>query len=604
MGGTLPVLVKCLSERIDEVGKNVAILYFINSLGAVIGSVVTGFYLLDKFGLTITTYLGASLDFIVGIVFLVIATKAKTWESKTEKAEKSTKEIKPFILSPNQQITVLLIAGVSGLCAMMYEVSWLRLLIPILGSTTYSFTIILTVFISGISLGSLIVYYILPRGENPFLTLGLCQVGIVVSIFLSLPFYEKLPFYIWHSIGIDSPEIGGYENYLRIQYLYVFLLMIVPTIFMGMSLPLASKMIVKSVGKSGESVGNVFSLNTIGTVVGSLLAGLVLIPLIGIKHTVDFAITLNLILATIVVFGKNGLTKVGKIVLIAVLLCSALFYITEVRIERWANSIMLSDIPRFINREKAPENFNDFLKYTARTKERVLFYKEGIGGTVVVGKSGEEVYLFTNGKADANSVGDLQTQSSLGHTPILLHPSPDTVLVIGFGTGHTIGSVMTHPEVKFAQVAEISPEVIEASVHFEHVNETPLQDDRLQLIKDDGVSALRLSPYHYDVIISQPSNPWSAGVGNLYTTDFYKDCKKKLRPGGIVAQWFSLYEMDDKSLKLLIRTVLDQFEFATVWDLGSENILLVCSETPFDYNLNSMKIKYQQVSKYLSKKNV
>jgi spermidine synthase len=604
MGGTLPVLVKCLSERIEEVGKNVAILYFINSLGAVLGSVLAGFYLLGKFGLTVTTYVGASMDFVVGVIFLVIAVKYTIPKSENQKKNNVRKNNEPYTLSSRQFNVVLLITGVSGLCAMMYEVAWLRLLIPILSSTTYSFTIILTAFITGITIGSLIIYYLLPKIKNPYLFLGLCQAGIVISIFLSLPFYEKLPYYIWNTIGINNEEIGGYENYLNIQFLYVFLLMIVPTIFMGMSLPVASKIAVKDVNESGKSVGNVFAVNTMGTVIGSLMAGMFFIPLVGIKHTIDIAILLNLTLACIVIFGTLGLNKIGRVVFGVILLGTLFFYISEVKQERWASSIMLSEIPRQVNRDKAPKTFKKFLKETSRTNTGLLYYKEGISGTIVVGKTGEDVFLFTNGKGDANSVSDLQTQSSLGHTPILLHPSPDSVLVIGFGAGHTIGSVMTHTDIKFAQVAEISPEVVEASVHFEHVNEKPLQDKRLQLIKDDGVSALRLSSYNYDVIISQPSNPWSAGVGNLFTKEFYRDCKLKLRPGGYVAQWFSLYEMDDKSLKLIIRTVLDQFEHVSVWGIGSNDILLICSETPFQFNLNKMEARYQKVQKYLSKENV
>ncbi|MFT6716848.1 MAG: spermidine synthase [Saprospiraceae bacterium] len=603
MGGTLPVLVKCLSERIEEVGKNVAVLYFINSLGAVIGSVLAGFYFLDRFGLTITTYLGATMDFVVGIVFLVIALKLNHNSDEKPIKQQARKNQDVFSISKRQHQIVLLIAGVSGLCAMMYEVAWLRLLIPILSSTTYSFTIILTAFITGITLGSLLVYYLLPKIKNAYLFLGLCQAGIVISILLSLPFYEKLPYYIWHAVGINN-EIGGYGNYLKVQFLYVFLLMVVPTIFMGMSLPVASKLVVTDVNNSGKSVGNVFAINTVGTVIGSLTAGMILIPLVGIKHTVDIAIVLNCALACIVIFGKLGLKLFGRIIFVCLLASSLGYYIGHVKQERWANSIMLSEIPRKINRKKAPRNFRKFLEKTERDKTELLYYKEGISGTIVVGKKSGEVFLFTNGKGDANSVGDLQTQSSLGHTPILLHPSPDTVLVIGFGAGHTIGSVMTHPDIKFAQVAEISPEVIDASVHFEHVNERPLDDERLQLIKDDGVSALRLSPYKYDVIISQPSNPWSAGVGNLFTKEFFKDCKSKLRPGGYVAQWFSLYEMDDKSLKLIMRTVLDQFEYVSVWGIGTSDILLICSETPFHFDLPKMEERYKKVQKHLGKENV
>jgi spermidine synthase len=222
----------------------------------------------------------------------------------------------------------------------------------------------------------------------------------------------------------------------------------------------------------------------------------------------------------------------------------------------------------------------------------------------VVAKNKEEIYLFTNGKGDANSVHDRKTQVSLGQTPVILHPSPDSVFVIGYGAGTTIGNVLTHPKVKYAEVAEISPEVIEGSVHFNEINEKPLSRKNLKVIKDDGVSALRLSNKKFDVIISQPSNPWSAGVGNLFTDEFFSDCKKKLRPGGYVAQWFSLYEMDDKCLKLILRTAFNQFDHVSLWHIGPEDILMVCSEQEFNFDLSKIEKSYDLVSDKLKKINI
>ena len=187
---------------------------------------------------------------------------------------------------------------------------------------------------------------------------------------------------------------------------------------------------------------------------------------------------------------------------------------------------------------------------------------------------------------------------------MILHPKPDSVFVIGFGAGHTIGGVMKHPEIDFAQVAEISPEVIEASRFFEHVNEKPLNDKKLKVIEDDGLAALRLSPYKYDVIISQPSNMWSAGVGNLFTKEFFADCRSKLKPGGYVAQWFALYEMDERSLQLIIRTAYSEFEHLSLWHLGTNDILMLCSETPFDFSLEKITRNYEQVKPFISADNI
>ena len=618
MGGTLPVLVKYLSIRIEEVGKNVALLYFINSAGAVIGSFLAGFYLLGSFGITTTTYFGASLDLLVGLIFLIPAYGLKVRGNRnvaadldSSLAEAGKKNITShnepilnFSLSERQYKIVLLTAIFSGFSAMLYEVVWLRLLIPILSSTTYSFTIILTAFISGITIGSIVIYWVFRKVSNPYRLLGFCQLGIVISVLLTLQFYERLPYYIWKAIGEESATDTGYQLYLGTQFLYVFLLLLPPTIFMGMSLPIASKISVRRVKETGAVIGNVFALNTLGTVVGSLLTGLVLIPFVGILNAIMIGLLVNLSLALFILADRSVLSKVYLIFFLIVLTFSFFIFYRTVDSERWAHTIMLSEIPRELNRNKAPKNYEQFLEKKINPNREILYYEEGIGGTIVVCKSGKATFLYTNGKGDANSVSDIQTQASLGHTPMILHPKPDSVFVIGFGAGHTVGSVMTHPEIDFAQVAEISPEVIEASQFFEHVNERPLVNKKLQVIKDDGVAALRLSPFRYDIIISQPSNPWSAGVGNLFTKEFFADCKSKLKPGGFVAQWFGLYEMDERSLKLILRTAYSEFNHLSLWHLGSNDILLLCSEAPFNFDLETIAQHYELVKQALSADNI
>lgn len=604
MGGTLPVLVKCLSQKVKDIGKNVALLYFINSLGAVIGSMIAGFYLIVTFGLQIATYFGAALDLIVGLVFLIFTTvPSPLKETKINTSVQS--ESKPiFSIDRKKKNTVLLVAGLSGLAAMMYEVVWLRLLIPVLSSTTYSFTIILTVFITGITIGSLLIYYLFRFLKKPMLFLGICQFMIVVSVMISITFYDKIPYYIWQDVGPAESTDQAYLGYLATQCYYVFLLLIVPTIFMGMSLPLAAKLLASNIKKSGEEVGAVFGINTIGTVVGSLVAGLVLIPLIGLRHTLECAIGIN-VLCTFFIFQQVKEIKLfGKLTTVGIIVLLCTFYFSQIKEEQWARGIMTSQIARQINQKKAPKSYAEFIEGTKKDNSKIVYYNEGVAGTIVVCQTDKSTALYTNGKSDANSVGDLRTQSALGHVPLILHPQPDSVFVIGFGAGHTIGSVMVHEKVKFAEVAEISPEVIEASNFFTHVNQQPLENPNLHLIKNDGVAALRVAPHQYDVIISQPSNPWSAGVGNLFTKEFFSDCKKKLRPGGYVAQWFGLYEMSEQNLKLILRTALSEFEHIEIWALGPNDILLLCSETPFNFDIDALEKNYAEVQDVLAVENI
>lgn len=597
MGGTLPVLVKYFSTRINQVGKNVAIFYFINSLGAVIGTIFAGFYFLQAFGLSYTTYIGAGMDLGIGIICLFLSYKiGHSAKFENDDKERETR----FKLTKRQFNIVLLIAGISGLSAMIYEIVWLRLLIPILSSSTYSFSVILAVFISGITIGSYIVFKVSDRIKNPYRFLGYCQMGIVITILLSMPFYERLPYYIWSAIGDSLASSASYSYYIFIQFFFVFLLIITPTIFMGMTLPIASRLSVTEVKNTGKVVGRVFAINTLGTVLGSLAAGLILIPLIGIKNTLQFAVLLNLVLALIVLFTKERLTQGTKISVLSILLISLVIYFGNTRQESWAYSIMLSEVPRKINRIEPPDSYAAFYDL-AEDHDKIHYYEEGVNGTIVVAQNKKETYLFTNGKGDANSVGDLSTQISLGLTPVILHPSPDSVFVIGYGAGTTIGHVMLHPRVKFGEVAEISGEVIDASKYFSEINGEPLKNNNLRVIQDDGLSALLVSPRKYDVIISQPSNPWSAGMGNLFTKEFFRTCKDKLHEGGYVAQWFNLYEMDDKSLKLILRTALSEFKHVSLWHISHSDILILCSENDLNQDLNQIEKNYLASTQELSK---
>jgi spermidine synthase len=599
MGGTLPVLVRFLNNQSSLVGTNVAVLYFVNSLGAVLGTVLAGFFLLQYFGLKGSIYIGATLELAVGVLALSVSRTFSSAEPRSERINAKVKRDKEVessqeLISEKQFKIILWMAALTGLCSMIYEVAWLRILIPILSSSTYSFTIILTVFITGITLGSYLVYKYQNKIKRAMRFVAYCQIGIVLSILLSLPLYERVPFTIWSVVSNSDFIQTSYNSYLVLQFILIFFLMIIPTIFMGMTLPILSRIAIRRISDSGQTIGRIFALNTLGTVVGSIGAGLVLIPTIGIRNTITLALLINILIAYFAISNGAMLTKNTKRILTISTALASVVYLTTVNQENWAHAIMISDIPRKINRDDPPESYKEFFDYS-QNANKIKFYKEGVGGTIVVGQYGEEFFLVTNGKGDANSVSDLRTQVSLGLTPVTLHPSPDSIFVIGFGAGTTIGHAASHPAVKYADVAEISAEVVEASSFFEIINNKPLSNSKVNVIRDDGVSALRLSNKKYDIIISQPSNPWSAGVGNLFTDEFFRDCKEHLRPSGMVAQWFSLYEMDDKSLRLILRTALQQFQHVSLWHIGKSDILLICTEHEQNFDLAQIQSSFDKV---------
>ena len=590
MGGTLPILVKTVSASVEESGRSVAVLYFLNSFGAVIGSILCGFFFIRLLGLSTTMVASAVANLIIGFAAIVLSRKI-TKPGNTLDGEATT----IMRIFTKREIAIAIgVAGISGMAAMIYEVSWVRLLIPVFGSSTSSFSLMLIAFISGITIGSWIVSKELHRIRNLFSFLMLCQFGVAFGLFASLPLYGRIPYVFWHVSTLLTKSQATYPIFLSIEFTLCFLIMIIPTIFMGMTLPIASRIATQSIDKLGASVGNVFSINTFGTVVGSLIAGLILIPSIGIRHAFEAGIVLNLLAGMAILFADTRLKSLARVVTVGVTAGIVLLYFSVA--SDWNQLVMLSGVFRHVSeKQPPPRSFKQFVSDAGDKKD--LYYKEGATATVGVVEavvSGvRQKILLINGKGDASSIGDLSTQILLGQLPAMFHPNADTVLVIGLGSAVTVGSILTHP-VHSVECVEISPEVVEAAHQFSDVNYNALADKRLAVRTEDALAYLHLTQKKYDVIVSEPSNPWIAGIGNLYTSEFFRACKSKLKKGGIMTQWFHIYEIDDDILKLVTRTFCGAFSNVTLWQTAASDIVFMGSDEPLALDLPMLKRKFQE----------
>jgi spermidine synthase len=590
LGGTLPVVIKAVTNKINESGQKIGLFYSVNSLGAVFGCFFAGFYLIELIGLKYTIFTAAFLDIIIGLYVIIIFEKT-TIRKALDSLKITTPSIKPFV-EPLKDINLKvygIIAFLTGASAMIFEIIWVRLLIPVIGSTTYSFTIMLITFITGIAVGSYIFSRITQNVKNEIKLLIFCQFGIVIFLFITLPIYSRLPYYFLILANYFPREYSYFNLYLFSQLAICFSVILIPTILMGISLPALIKTAVKDIKVLGNNTGFIYSLNTLGAVVGSLVAGFFLIPYLGIKMTVDFGIAIYFLIGFFFILRFFSFKNTFSISFIIAILASGIFY--NAFFSKWNYSIMLSEVPRLIiTNHTAPDSFQAFLEKI--TPDELLFYKEGKGGTVAVTKVNNELILFTNGKGDSNSSKDMPTQILLGQIPMLLHAQPDTVLVIGLGSGATVGSILTHP-IKYVECAEISSEVITASAFFKDYNNNFISDPRLKLVADDGLSVLKLSRKKYDVIVNQPSNPYTSGVGSLFTKEFFLECEKRLNKNGIIAQWFNLYEMDEETLKMVFRTFSEVFPHYSVWQPRSGNIVIIGSILPLKFNPKLIKEKFE-----------
>jgi len=585
MGGTLPVLVRFLSNRIEEAGKNVAILYFLNSFGAVVGSLLGGFFFVPFIGLQATIFSAVAVNLVVGGIALMIS------RLKFEEVAQEVETVEqPQVVYTDAQIRIAIaVAGFSGFASMVYEVTWVRLLMPVLGSTTYSFTLMLVAFISGITIGSWIVSTMINRIKNLFGFLAVCQFGVVLSMVVALPLYGRLPYYLWYIGSLLSRTETTYVIFLALEFLLCFIVMFIPTVFLGMSLPVASRVASRRIEVLGASVGNIFSVNTLGTVLGSLAAGLLLIPWVGIRHAIELGVGINLALGVLVLAGDTMIVKARKMVFATVTVVVFVAYLSVA--SGWSHAVMLMSVFRQIALNvQPPATFAEFEQLASAKK--ILFYREGASATVAVAQTNESNLLYVNGKVDASSTGDLPTQVLLGQYPMLLHPGAADALVVGLGSGVTVGSLLTHP-IRTVDCVEISPEVVEASQFFIAVNNNPLEDSRVRLVVDDALAFLKLTNKTYDVIVSEPSNPWVAGVGNLFSREFFQQCSDRLSANGMLVQWFHTYEMGDETFQIVVRTLRETFPHVTMWQSLDKDMIIFASKQPIVVDYAALKAKFE-----------
>jgi spermidine synthase len=590
MGGTLPVLTRFLSKNISDSGKDVAKLYFINSLGAVTGTALAGFFLIRTHGLDNTIWIASSFNILIGLLAILLAKSAKP--NVQPKKSSIVEDAQHQLFSETAVQIAIFTAFASGFVAMLYELAWIRLLSNILGSTTYSFTLMLIAFISGIAIGSFIVSLIIRKIKNLLAFLAICQYGTAISMILTLPLYERLPYFLMKLSATIPNQPENFTTFLSLEFLFCFAIMLVPTIFSGISLPVASRIANHDMRVLGKSVGGVFSVNTIGSVAGVLITGLVLIPSVGVKLSIEIGVLLNGLLGLFILY-KTGLSRRLKLAFTLFSILIAVGY--RILFPAWNENFLISGVFRTLYKQGVP-TYSEFKKQQ-NEGQKILWHKEGIDANVAVRESqfGDSIQktLVINGKADASSVADLQTQILLGQIPLLLCPNTGDALVIGLGSGITCGSVLRHP-VKSLDVVEIAAEVVECNSFFTKENNNFMADARVKITIDDAITQLKTSPKKYDYIISEPSNPWIAGIGNLYSREFFGVCKERLNTSGVLTQWFHTYDVNNEIFRLVLNTISEVFPFVSIWKVSDADIIILASANPISIDFEAMEQKMNQ----------
>ena len=575
MGATLPLLCRFYIARLDHLGTNAGRLYGLNTIGAATGAMICGFWLINLWGVSGTLAFAVAINTMIGLSCLMVSYKAEARHTAVAPSNSDTKNFTSKTVlkaepsfSHAERNAVLVIFFVSGFCAMAAEVIWTRLLGLIVGPTTYSFTIVLVVFISGLALGSMIFGYLADRVKDCLKLLLFTQIAaalfvLVVSEILgnSQMLFAKLIFTFKDNFGLLS----------IIKAVVLFLFMILPTLFFGATFPLVGKIYTRSVAKVGESIGFSYMINTIGSLCGPFVAGFLMIPFIGkesaLKLLVSFQLLTALLIIAVVIRRPDRIVRqFGWMAVPAILGLVLCFYYPA-----WSHRLLATgkyqDFEN-IRRDLAATGWIASLLNGSKILERaekgeLLFYGEGAGGFTTVVKLTDALgninfAMANSGKTDASSRRDMETQTLLAHLPMLSHKNPQKVMVIGLASGITAGEVLCYP-VKRLDILEINEQVVEASNYFIPWNNKVLSDPRARLIIQDARAHLQHTDQIYDVIISEPSNPWMAGLAALFTEEFFSLAKRCLSADGIFAQWIHAYQMDWDTFALVGRTFAKVF---------------------------------------------
>ena len=526
MGGTLPLLVRWFTGEREGSGTAISALYAANTLGATAGVALAGFVLIPRVGLLSTIFTAVIFNFTLALIAVFLTRQSGNPATPQPETITPTGRINPRL--------ILIASLLMGLAAIADEVFWSRILVLHLGSSVYAYSLMLFSFLIGIGLGSAVVERYVARIDVAKV-LGAIELTLAAMLALQIHvfthFADLLFAFVkpWIAIGVSSPFPALLAGTL--------VALLIPTALMGAAFPLTVRLYeINATESEARSVGNVYLVNTIGSISGSLLAGFVLIRLIGSQNGLFLMACVNLAI------GAYFLRK--EAIIAAVIVAGAFAFAKP-------NQVILS--AGLFTDDRAP----------------MLLFREDVTATVTLRKLGPDyLSLELNGVNVAGTSGDLMgTQKLQGHIPLLLHPNPQRILHIGFGSGGTAWAVSRHP-VSNITIAEISPEVLQVSgSRLTAVNHGVLHDPRVHVEINDGRNFVLGTRDKFDVILSDSIHPRYAGNGSLYTRDYFAICRQHLTGAGVMSMWLPMYSLTPRNYLQIVRAFRDVFPNTTIWSV-------------------------------------
>ena len=589
LGATFPLMTAGVLRRLPgSPGRTISLLYFANSVGASAGVLLAGFVLIAMAGLPGTLAAAAAMNLVVAAAVFIASRRVPDAEAEagappSREAPKGASLFAGSEVSLRVKRILLAVSFGTALSSFMYEIGWIRMLSLVLGSATHSFELMLSAFIFGLACGSLAIRRRSDSGAASLRTLGYVQLAMGAMAVATLPLYVQSFGWMADFMAAFARSPAGYRAFSLSRYAICLVVMLPATFFAGMTLPLITLLLLR--GAHGErAIGQVYAVNTLGSIVGVTLAALVLLPILGLKWLLICGAGVDVVLGVALLVMDTGRARwwTERRRWAPALAAVTLLFIVGARAD-FNRGLMTSGVFRYGSAQ--PRRISD-----------VTFYAEGRTATVSVKKilSSGGLSLATNGKPDA-SLGpewfhppakrtafthDASTQMLLPLILLAHMPDARSAAVIGQGSGMSSHTLLGDPGLKRLVTIEIEPEMIRGSRQFYPANRNVFDDPRSSFAIDDARSWFAAQNERFDVILSEPSTPWVAGVSGLFTTEFYAHVRRFLTPDGVFGQWLHLTEINDGLVLSVVRAVAENFPDYAVYAVGNRDILIVATNRP------------------------
>ena len=564
IAGSTPLLARRVVSDTSGIVGSVGAVYGWNMLGAASGAAATTYGLLPAVGLSSTVALAAGVNVLAGAAAFAVEMRSRQRTQLLSATAASMPSGVTDDFSDHASGFLILIGfAVSGFAATTLAVSWARLLAMVMGSSVYTHGTLVVVVLTGLGIGSLLYGRAQRTPAEHQRRLAMLEFLIAFTVALAMIVLPRIPFLFVRFFPLFRDE---FSRQIVAHFAAATMVALVPSLLFGATFPAAVGSLGGGVVRFGRTIGTVYVANTIGTIVAACMVGVVLMPGIGLRATMTLAV-LATIGAGLAVWWCVRAPRRPRLPALAP--AGAALLILGI-LPAWPRDVFATGIASYLSRYVSDAPFGDIA-----SRMQLLYYHDGSNATISVDEAGQTLFYRSNGKTDASTDSvDMANQLLLGHLPMLLHPEPRGVFMLGLGTGMTAAAVARYP-VQQIDIVELEPAAAQAARFFDSYTRKVLDDPRVHLIVGDGRNRLLALPKQYDVVISDLPDIWVAGTGSLATIEYYRIVGARLRPGGIFAQRIDTRTLLLDDLAVLAATFHAAFPRMQIWTSAPGNLILL-----------------------------